>query len=250
MNIDKLTTKVIKIIKKSCALYFNKDYVELVSKHKFENDDVTNLDVKTQEYIKESCLRIIPNSNFIGEEGQTNNKSDYTWILDPIDGTFNFKHNICLFGTQICLLHKDKPILSVLYLPNTKEVFYANENGAFCNNKKVAVSKEIELNNNVTALGDYCDAADINLEKEVSNKLSTNIKRIRMFGSSCFDNCQLASGRIDTYIIYSKNKWDLIPGQYLVGQAGGYVWSNSEKNIYISGHKENVLKLTKLLDIR
>ncbi len=71
-----------------------------------------------------------------------------------------------------------------------------------------------------------------------------------MFGSSCFDNCELASGRIDTHIIYSKNKWDLLPGQYLVRKAGGYVWSNIEKNIHISGHKNNVLKLIKLLNIK
>lgn len=249
MNIERLTKKIISLIKKSTTLYLNKEFVELVSKYKFENDDVTNLDVKTQEYIKEKCLKIIPNSNFIAEEGQTINASDYTWILDPIDGTFNLKHNIHIFGTQICLLYKGAPILSVLYLPKTKEVFYANNNGAFCNGKSITVSNEAELSNNVTALGDYCDAADINLEKEISNKLSTNIKRIRMFGSSCFDNCQLASGRIDTYIIYSKSKWDLIPGQYLVQQAGGYVFCPKE-NIYISGKKENVLKLTKLLDIK
>ncbi len=247
INVDKITKKMCKIIKNAGKRYIDHAFFEMNEKYKFENDDVTNLDVQTQEYIKTYCLKIIPGSNFIGEEGGVNQNSKYTWILDPIDGTYNFKHKIDIFGTQLCLLEDNAPILSVLYLPSLDELYYANEGGAYKNGKRIHVSEQCDFKQAVVGFGDYSTKYDISLQQQISKVLSTTMKRVRMFGSSCFDSCKIASGSIDVYIIFSTNKWDLIPGQYLIMQAGGYIWKNQVGDTYISGNKENVEKLVEIL---
>lgn len=69
-KIKELTNLFIDIIKKSTEIYYHKNYVERVDKHKFEDDDVTNLDIQTQEYIIKEIKKIIPNISIIGEEGK------------------------------------------------------------------------------------------------------------------------------------------------------------------------------------
>lgn len=249
-KVKRLTKKLIKIVKKSTKIYVNKTYKEAVESHKFLNDDVTNLDLKTQKYIMEKCLKLLPESSFVGEEGTKAGRGDWTFIVDPIDGTLNFKHNIKNYGTQLCLLYKNQPAISVLYMPNEKAVYYANKFGSFKNNSKITVSNITSFEEAVAAFGDFSFYPDfIKTQQEHMKILSENFKRIRMFGSSCVDNCMLAGGNIDAYVIHSNNSWDLLPGHFLVEQAGGVVFSNKEGNIHISGNREIVDSLKKLLNL-
>ncbi len=249
---DKKLVKITKSLKKItyCAskIYIGKEFKEEYNRHKFENDDVTNLDIKTQEYIKKQCLKLIPGASFIGEEGSENNESEYCFIVDPIDGTFNFKRNILNFGTQIVLLKNEKPLVSVLYLPNTKQMFYANKFGAFENDKPISVSEETDLKATVVVLGDFVTNKNcFTKQQNIINILSASVKRIRILGSSCVDHCLIASGKVDAYIVCSNNQWDLLPGQFLVEKAGGKSICNKEKNIFISGNAKIVDKLASLI---
>ncbi len=246
-KIKKITNKLIKIVKNATKIYHKKKFYEIPEKHKFLNDDVTNLDLQTQSFIIKECKKIFKDINIVGEEGQEKTKSNFSLIVDPIDGTFNFKHNIDNYGTQICLLENDQPIISVLYLPTKKKLFYANKFGAFENNKKIFVAQNFNYEKCVALVGDFVNNEYIDIQKRSFDILASNFKRIRMNGSSCVDNCMLASGKSDLYIIFSKNMWDLIPGQFLVKQAGGKIVYNKHKNIYISGNEKLVDKTLALL---
>ena len=138
-QIKDLTIKFIDIIKKSTEIYHHKNFVECIDKHKFEDDDVTNLDIKTQSFIINESKKIIPNISIIGEEGKELNNSDYELIIDPIDGTVNFKNNIDMHGTQLCITYNKQPIISILYLPAFKDLYYANKFGAFKKGKLIKV---------------------------------------------------------------------------------------------------------------
>lgn len=244
------TKKLVKVVKKSSKIYLNKNFEELVEKHKFENDDVTNLDVKTQDFLEKKCLRIFKICNFIGEEKQTPSESLISVIIDPIDGTYNFKHNIKNFGTQVCVLFNKLPIISVLYLPNENKVYCANKFGAFENGKKITVSNCDNFKDAVVELGDFSTKLNFREQQQYVKILSETFKRVRINGSSCMDACLLARGSVDLYILYTINPWDKVPGQYLIKQAGGTIVANKENNTFIAGNENLVNKAIKLLNFK
>ena len=242
-QIKDLTIKFIDIIKKSTEIYHHKNFVECIDKHKFEDDDVTNLDIKTQSFIINESKKIIPNISIIGEEGKELNNSEYELIIDPIDGTVNFKNNIDMHGTQLCIAYNKQPIISILYLPAFKDLYYANKFGAFKNGKLIKVKSVEKLKDVIISVGDY-SKKNIDLWQKQFLIISNNVKRIRMFGSSCFDSCMLANGNIMAYLIYTENIWDILPGRYLMQMAGAVEYCNEENHFYIYGEK-NVVELLK-----
>ena len=242
-KIKKLTNLFIDIIKKSTDIYCHKNYIECIDKHKFEGDDVTNLDIQTQEFIINEAKKIIPDISIIGEEGKEINNSKYELIIDPIDGTVNFKNSISMHGTQICLVYNKEPIISVLYLPEFKDLYYANRFGAYKNGTKIKVKSVENVKDVIISLGDF-SKSNLDVWQKQFLILSNNVKRIRMFGSSCFDSCMLANGNTMAYIVYTENLWDIMPGQYLMKMAGAEEYHNQEKHFYIYGEK-NVVNLLK-----
>ena len=241
--------KILKIVKRASKIYFGKNFYEREDKHKFENDDVTNRDILTQQYLQNNLLKILPNSKFIGEEGKVEKDDNvYTWIVDPIDGTFNFKHDVPIYGTQICLHKEGKPIFSCLYLPVLDKLYYAIEGqGAFLNGKKIGVSSERDLKDIGVCIGDFQVNYDIEKEKKIMLALSDKVKRIRMFGCSCFDSCSISRGTLDVYISHTVTPWDILPGDFLIRQAGGSMFVNDDKTTYIYGNRANAMKVIEIL---
>ncbi len=248
-KIKELTNIFIDIVKKSTDIYYHKNFVECVDKHKFEDDDVTNLDIQTQNYIITESKKIIPDITIIGEEGKEINNSSYELIIDPIDGTVNFKNNIDMHGTQICLTYNKEPFISVLYLPSFKDLYYANKFGAFKNGKLIKVKSVNNLNDIIISIGDF-SKKNINIWQKQFLLLSNNVKRIRMFGSSCFDSCMLANGNTTAYIIYTENLWDIMPGQYLMKMSGAEEYYNKENHFYIYGSKKVIELLKRCLNLK
>jgi len=111
-------------------------------------DIVTSLDKKTQDAIIRIIKKKFPEHAFLSEETpRIQGKSDYLWIIDPLDGTANYNSRIPFFCTSICLAYKHEPIIGVVFDPLRNEMFVAEKNrGAFLNNKRVTVSKEKGLN--------------------------------------------------------------------------------------------------------
>ena len=148
-----------------------------------------------------------------------------------------------MHGTQICLTYNKEPAISVLYLPEFKDIYYANKFGAFKNGDEIKVKSMVNLKEVIISMGDF-SKKNIEIWQKHFLILTNNVKRIRMFGSSCFDSCMLAGGNTMGYIVYTENLWDLMPGRYLMQMAGGVEYYNKEKHFYIYGSK-NVVELLK-----
>ena len=102
-------------------------------KYKAKNQPVTNADIESERLIVESISKKYPNHSILTEEKLTQEKkSDYKWIIDPLDGTTNFVHNLPIFSISIGLMYKNTIISGVVYNPAVKKCFYATRgNGAF-----------------------------------------------------------------------------------------------------------------------
>lgn len=249
MNLEKIEKKVISLIKKSSKIYYKQEFFEVEDKHKHENDDVTNNDIATQNYIKANLLKLIPGSCFIGEEGSEVNDNKYVWILDPIDGTQNYKHAIPIYGTQLVLQVNRKSVFSVIYLPAFNDLFVANKKGAFLNGKPISVSHNTNFEHSLVLLGNFAPYVDLKTQTEIQFKLMKTFKSIRVLGSAAYNYSLCACGKMEALVVFGNTVWDLEPGQFLVEKAGGVTYSNKNYNLHITGNKELVEKIKELLEV-
>ena len=153
-----------------------------------------------------------------------------------------------MHGTQICLTYNKQPFISILYLPSFQDLYYANKFGAYKNGKLIKVKSVQSLKEIVLSVGDF-SKNNLEIWQKQFLILSNNVKRIRMFGSSCFDSCMLANGNTMAYIIYTENLWDIVPGRYLMKMAGAEEYYNSQNHFYIYGEKKVVDLLKNYLNL-
>ncbi len=223
-------------------------------KIKFKKDKslVTNIDLAAERKIVKLIKDNYPKDNILAEESkyQTSN-SEFKWIIDPLDGTHNYIHQIEVFGTSIALEFKNEVILGVIYLPVTKKFYIAQKNkGAYLNGRRINVSKRsLE---EATMVYD----SSIRYNKELMlgslEKIVDKVFNIRMFGSSVHHLSYLAEGKIDLDIEYNDKLWDFATGLLLVEEAGGKAtdfqgkkWSSKTKGYIASNgiiHKD-ILKI-------
>ena len=102
-------------------------------------DLLTNADTESEKYIISEIKLKYPSHSIISEESSKMiRESDFTWIIDPLDGTTNFAHNLPIFAVSIALKKKDRIICGVVHNPAADKCFYAeHEKGAFLNNKRI-----------------------------------------------------------------------------------------------------------------
>ncbi|MFO8016546.1 MAG: inositol monophosphatase family protein [Candidatus Woesearchaeota archaeon] len=190
---------------------------------KRDNSFVTNVDKETEKLIVSRIREAYPDHAIIAEEGDNKDAdSEYKWIIDPIDGTRNFIHEIPLFSVSIGLVRDDKPFIGAVYFPATDELFHAEKGkGAFLNDKGISVS------------GKWMDEAFIsygaNLQKgtewhmKVLPKLISDSSRVRVLGCATINMCSIAAGRADAYIARYGKVWDFAASLIIVEEAGGKV---------------------------
>ena len=117
--------KVAKEAGKIQSKYFGKD---IKKKTKKDDSFFTKADIESTKKIRKIILKQFPAHNILCEElGGSNKKSEYRWIVDPLDGTHNFIMNNPLFGVSIALEYKKEVILGVIYFPHFDQLYYAEK---------------------------------------------------------------------------------------------------------------------------
>lgn len=123
-----------KIIKQD----YGKDYD---FSYKTDSSIQTEVDLKVDNFIRKSLLQKYPEYSIMSEElPKLDQKSDYMWIIDPIDGTSNYKHGIPFFCVSIALMDtkQNEPVVGVIYAPIFEELFYASQGrGSFLNSQPI-----------------------------------------------------------------------------------------------------------------
>ena len=184
-----------------------------------KGDLVTNFDYEIEKYIIKQINKHYPSFDIISEEFNTNNKlSKNCFTIDPIDGTVNFANNIPLWGIQIACIKNGETCSSVIYLPKLNELYFADETGAYLNNKKLEI-KEKKLINCLFEV----DTKDIKDTLGTISNVSNTVKKFRNLGSAALAFAWTASGKLGGTIFQSETPWDFVPGIFLVKQAGGFV---------------------------
>ncbi|MEO9169384.1 MAG: inositol monophosphatase family protein [Aestuariivirga sp.] len=190
-------------------------------------DFVTNSDKKAEKVLREELKLARPTYGFLGEEGgETKGQDpDHRWIIDPIDGTFNFMHALPLFALTIALERKGEIVAGVTYNPITDELFHAEKGtGAFMNNKRMRVGGRKELSESMLFCGLH-NRADTNVELRRKEMMVMQAKTagIRCIGSTALDMAYTAMGRFDGGWSHGLHAWDVAAGILFMRESGGFV---------------------------
>jgi myo-inositol-1(or 4)-monophosphatase len=203
------------------------------------NNLVSYVDKTAEERLVAGLTDFLPNSQVLAEEGTVVAKSDsvFRWIIDPLDGTTNFVHQLPFFSISIALQRNDELIMGVVYNVMLDELFYAWEgSAAYCNGKEIRVSNTNDLKDSLLATGfPYYQFDKAPQYLAAFAKLMQNSRGIRRLGSAALDLAYTACGRFDAYFEYNLQPWDIAAGAFLVQQAGGQVSDFSNTNAFISG---------------
>ena len=200
---------------------------------------VTEFDFRSEKAIIDYIKANVPNSQFLAEESGKSGSNDndtILWIVDPLDGTVNFAHNIPVFSVSIAATYKNEIFAGVVYQPILDELFTATKSGgAFLNHKAIKVSHTENFEDAffVTGFPYRKDAAKYNGAELFIDVVQKGIP-IRRLGSAAMDLAYVAAGRFDGFWEEELNPWDVAAGVLLVNEAGGKVtqYDLSDYNVF------------------
>ncbi len=211
-------------------------------------DFVTSADIKVEQSLLETLKYYYPNANYLTEESGFIKGEEETIVIDPIDGTSNFIHGIPHVGIVIGKIINSEITDGIIFNPILNEFYWAsNGKGAWCNNKRLRVSKRKDLSTCLIGTGvPFGDRIYDDYYKELNNisKLTAGVRRL---GASSIDLAYVASGKIDGYWEKDLNLWDVCSGVLLVKEAGGRV-SEPEANIWTTKSRDILASNTLIHD--
>ena len=202
------------------------------------NSVVTEADFAIGKHIIGRIKKEFPEHNIIDEEtGAVDNGSEFTWVIDPIDGTSNFANEIPTYGIMIGLLQKEKPIAGGAALPFFNDICIAVKgNGAFYNNEKISTTSEKKLLNTLVAYGIDSHKENPRNTTEEIKLLSEIIQAIRNLrtSNSVFDVLLTAKGNYGGALNRTSKIWDNVAQHIIIEEAGGLYTDFFGKPIYYS----------------
>lgn len=198
-----------------------------------------NVDSYIEKNLIKELKKFDKNINFLGEETQRKKITEEKyWIIDPIDGTTNFKHRIAHFAISIALCVNNKISIAVVYDPIKNDLFFSQKKkGSYRNYRKIYCSKNKNINKSLFATGK---------KSELKTFLNT-----RNSGSASLDLCYLASGSYDGYFHDDLYLWDIAAGWLIAEEAGCKIkiknFHNTNKVKVISSNPYLFKKLEKII---
>ncbi|PCI78756.1 hypothetical protein COB21_00210 [Candidatus Aerophobetes bacterium] len=223
-------TKVACLAALNVGDYLRKQFGE---KHSFETKSgrhniVTEVDKRAEKLIIDTIKSHFPNHRFIGEESGNSGNSDegkdgITWLIDPIDGTVNFFHQIPVFCVSIAALFNNETLTGVVYQPLSHELFTAEkDSGAYLNGRKLSVTGTAVLDNMMAFTSfSYNTHENPLCCLDLFQDFAKMGIPIRQLGSSALALSYLAAGRCDGFWTTSLEPYSSAAGLLLVEEAGG-----------------------------
>ncbi len=254
----KIYSKFIENLAKKLTKFY---YLKLNKPFKVSNkltgkgyDPVTSADKAFEKFIRNEIKKKFPNHQIIGEEfGHKKSKSDYSWVIDPIDGTRSFVIGNPTWSNLISLNYKGNPVLGLANFPILKKYYFNSSDKfsyIFVNGRK----KRIKVNSKATLSNMKMSAAfhgELSLKQQ--KKIPQILKKMQFPCVDALSYSHFAEGKLDVVLQCSNKIWDIHPLIPIIRAAGGIVstWNNDapEKagNIICSSNKIIHNKIIKIL---
>ena len=204
---------------------------------KARNDFVSDVDKRAEEIIIESIKQYHPDHAILAEEsGAAESDSEFTWIIDPLDGTLNFIQGIPHFAVSIAVAKGKHLEHGVIVDPIRHEEYIASRGyGAQLNGKRIRVSNRTKLEECVLGTGIPPGSIEKRLDTYMQglHDFTGTVRAVRRAGSAALDLAYVAAGRTDGFWEMGLSKWDIAAGIVLVREAGGFVSDLSGGETYM-----------------
>jgi len=190
------------------------------------NSLVSHVDKTAEQRLVSGLQARLADATFLTEEETIETESgEYQWIVDPLDGTTNFLHQLPFFCISVALRHQEEILMGIVFeVPRGKCFWGFKGGGAWLEDQPIQVSKNTELQDAMIATGfPYYDYKHLNGYMKVLKHFIKRTRGIRRIGAAALDLAYVASGRYDAYFEYSLHPWDVAAGILLVEEAGGVV---------------------------
>ena len=183
-----------------------------------KSDIVTEADFKADNIITTVVENEFPDHGIRSEESDERvGSSEYTWLIDPLDGTGNFAHGNPNYSISIALLEDETPVMGVVYAPETDETFAAIEGeGATLDGMPISTTDRSSLDECMLLSGYDPNGAFL-------SHCYQETRGVRSLGSAALSLCFLASGSADALWEYDTYPWDVAAGIVIAREAGATI---------------------------
>ncbi len=202
------------------------DLVRVASKGR--SDFVTEVDRAAEAAIIDVLKGAYPSHGFLAEESGASHpeaQAEYTWIIDPLDGTTNFIHGFPQYAVSIGLQHGGQIMQAVVYDPTRNEMFTATRGrGAFLDDRRIRVSRRTKLAESLIGTGfPFRQLEHLDEYVRMFKRITEETAGIRRPGAAALDLAYVAAGRLDGFWEFGLSPWDMAAGSLLIQEAGGMV---------------------------
>ena len=230
-------------------------------RYKGEKDVVTEADFACDAAIRKSLMAAYPAHNIITEEDEAVERgSEFTWYVDPIDGTVNYSRGFPLWGVSIGLRRGDAMVAGCIWRPALEEMFTVTlGGGAYLNGKTIQVSAVSEMHQAIISHGDFNVGNTLEQRKELNERnlvsrgrAAAALQRVKCLGSAVVEGAFVAAGRMEAYCMLAMKPWDVAVASLLVTEAGGAISHLDAGKFSIDGADalfSNGILHAKLLDV-
>jgi myo-inositol-1(or 4)-monophosphatase len=204
-------------------------------KEKAANDFVSEVDRDAEQAIIRTLREAYPDHSILAEESGASGKSEYRWIIDPLDGTTNYLHGFPQYAVAIALMHKSVVTQAVVYDPARNDLFTATRGrGAFLNDQRMRVSKRAGLKTGLIGTGfPFRQLDHLEAYLAILRDVMRNSAGVRRAGSAALDLAYVAAGRLDGFWEFGLGPWDMAAGALLITEAGGLVGDQDGEGTYM-----------------
>ena len=187
------------------------------------NDFVSEVDRQSEAIIIETLQEAYPHHRILSEEAGVlgNERAEFEWIIDPLDGTTNYLHGHPQYAVSIALLEKGVLKEALVYAPERNELFTASRgNGALLNDRRIRVSSRVELSQCLIGTGfPVVEQSMLDTYLAILKAFIEKTAGARREGAASLDLCALAAGRVDGFFEFNLKPWDIAAGALIVQEA-------------------------------
>ncbi len=235
INIEKLTRDLIDTFLNAGKISIDLRKAGLTKKIKSDNTPVSNGDLEVNKIVSEKIKKLTPSIPIISEETSDNklNKDlKNFWLIDPIDGTYDYINNLDEFTINAGLILDKQPGAGLIYAPAKKRMFYSYGQGnayEFTNGKEIQIDGSRNFDKDKIKFVSYSNKIKPEIQK-IFNKL--NVKEFTRMKSS-LKFCVIATGEYDGYVAEPRAcEWDIAAGHAILKHSGGSVTDFENKEIF------------------